>query len=157
MSRKLPGLRAGIITYVLIVLLALGGASAHALWSQRGTVTVNVTAGTWGPTGTVEATTVMCGQRIDRHKESDITVTWKAVRATGYRLEIAPPGFMVPATVLHTGAGEIVSTKLILTFDDNSGKGTYPLTITPTAGGLDGTPTVVNVEFLKNPDVVRCR
>lgn len=47
MNRKLPGLRVALIAYLLIVVTALGGAGAYALWSQSGTVSVDVTAGHW--------------------------------------------------------------------------------------------------------------
>lgn len=47
MNRKPPALRAALITYLLIVVLGLGAAGAHALWSQSGTVTLATTAGHW--------------------------------------------------------------------------------------------------------------
>lgn len=47
--RGIRGLRTAAITYVLVLMLGLGAAGAHALWSLSGSVSSTVTAGTWGP------------------------------------------------------------------------------------------------------------
>lgn len=158
MSRKIPGLRAALVAYLLIVVLGLGAAAAHALWSQSGTVKVGVTAGTWGPTGKVDGATVTCGQRVDREWDSDITVTWKAVDATGYLLTVTPKNGMDPnpAKVTHTGAKETVSEMITLKRSNSSGFGNFTLVITPT-GSEAGLPTTIDVALShKNANTVTC-
>jgi predicted ribosomally synthesized peptide with SipW-like signal peptide len=145
MSGKFPGLRTAIITYVLIVVLALCGAAAHALWSQSGTVTVNVTAGHWGPTGTVKIDT--CKQD-PQHKYSVVTVEWKAVDgATNYDAYATAEGKSdrVSASVAQTGNGFSATLELGFDNESNNGKGRYTLTITPMADKITGTPTTVNI------------
>lgn len=57
--RGIRGLRTAAITYVLVLLLGLGAAGAHALWNISGSVSSTVTAGTWGPQ-TVAASSITC-------------------------------------------------------------------------------------------------
>jgi predicted ribosomally synthesized peptide with SipW-like signal peptide len=146
MSRKLPGLRDAIIVYVLIVVAALGGVAAHALWSQSGTVTVNVTAGTWAPTGTVNA--LRCKRESDELKSTDVSVAWDAVDANEYRLAatMTPenPRLSTQKWTVSSGATDVVET-LKLIRDDASGSETYILAITPKFGDKHGTPTEFTV------------
>ncbi|GAA1871909.1 hypothetical protein GCM10009715_18480 [Paeniglutamicibacter psychrophenolicus] len=149
MSRKLPGLRAAMFTYVLVVVLGLGAAGAHALWSQSGTVAVAVTAGTWAPAGTVDANTVTCSNRADEGWDAQVTVMWEAVDATGYRLSTTPESFMDinPLDVVPTGPGHSVSQILTFKRPSMSGFGNFTLSITPMLDGKPGTATKIAVEL----------
>lgn len=148
MSRKFPGLRAAMITYVVVVVLGLGAAGANALWSQSGTVAVAVTAGTWAPTEKVDAATVTCS-RADDNWKSEVTVTWKAVEATGYELTTSSDGSITiePLGGVTTGPADRVNQTITATRRDMSGFGHFTLSITPMFDGKPGTPTKIAVEL----------
>ena len=146
MSHKLPGLRAAIIAYMIVVVLGLGAAGAHALWSQSGTVVVGVNAGSWAPTGKVDSNTIMCS-RTDVEWNSTVTVTWKAVDATGYELTTAADKSVTinPLGGVTIGQGDRVSQTITLTRRDMSGFGYFTLSITPMVDGKPGTATTIAV------------
>jgi predicted ribosomally synthesized peptide with SipW-like signal peptide len=148
MSRKFPGLRAAIITYLLIVVLGLGGVAAHALWSQSGTVTVTVTAGTWAPTGTVKNVQCMRGPTGD--KTTVVNVAWDALDADKYQLVAdAKDGGRASISGNAVRTDKRVSATLVLEFanESNNGRGKYTLTIIPMFGYKSGDPTKININL----------
>jgi predicted ribosomally synthesized peptide with SipW-like signal peptide len=158
MSGKLPGLRAAIITYVLIVVLGLGGVAAHALWSQSGTVTVNLTAGHWAkPPGKVGNVSCTRGDTTDH--TTLVTMTWEGVvDATKYELT-ARSSSSIPQTqtwiVEKSGEG-VVSTPRSMQLPNNSGEHHYTLSITPIGPGGSGSATNVMVYLAQKNTTPGC-
>lgn len=159
MKHKLPGLRTAAIVYVLLVITALGGAGAHALWSQSGTVVAPVTAGTWGPEpGKVGTVTCARGTNVD--SSTNVTVSWQAVEATAYQLTVVgvDGGSADPKVVTQPTSGGTVSTTINFRWPgNNSGQGKYTLSITAKTADKTGTATTINVDLIhKSSNTVSC-
>ena len=140
MSRKLPGLRAALITDLLIVVLGLGGAAAYALWSQSGTVTATVTAGTWAPSpGTQPPDTP--GNETKPPEPSPSATPTPTIPVTP--TPTAPtPGMVNPVTVICTRGEDMDSSSTITVRWKGVEAQKYELAVSPTSG-ITPNPTEV--------------
>lgn len=136
---RLPGLRAAIVVYVLIVVGLLGGGAAFALWSQSGTAAIQVTAAPVAPQTVGSAITC---KRQDTANAANITVTWGATDASGYVVTVLQNGaaFTQPATVRASTAP--THTAVLAGINQNK-TDDYVLQIVPFIGNADDSSTWV--------------
>ncbi|GAA5228414.1 hypothetical protein [Paeniglutamicibacter antarcticus] len=151
-TKKSFGWRLAIITYVTVLLLGLGGAGAHALWNMSGAGVGTVTAGSWAPK-TIPASEVECSRK-DSGSTSKITVTWPAVDADSYMLDLKGEG--------RTETGKTSGLTWTFNLDRPGvfGSDNYKLAITPYVGGVSSAPAAnvdVNVRlYTSGLGEVRC-
>lgn len=155
-ARMSPRMRWAAIVYAVIVVLGLAGTGAHALWSQSGSVATTVTTGTWGAQ---PITTVSCAGRIDMSWWTDVLVVGYTAPEGADQVEAAVTmGSKTVATsrqkVVPGGRYSTDLTVPLQTMDSD----TFRLTLTPSAQGTPGQPTVrtVTMHNKVNAVVVQC-
>lgn len=142
-QRCIPGLRMAAVVYLIIVIAGLAGTGAHALWSQTGTVTAGVTAGTWAPKP-VNSGSITCTRENAPNNQLDVTLDWDPTDATSYT--VAATGPSTPQPVSTTAA----PATLRLERPDWFGTKTYQVTITPEAAGAKAAPTRIQVDLIRS-------
>ncbi|MEE1621903.1 hypothetical protein ACQ7DA_09680 [Zafaria sp. J156] len=153
-GRRLPGMRAALALYLVIVTAGFGAAGAQALWSFNSAVSAGVTAGAWAPnpvTGTVTCTRQDGGPITDRY--ADITVRWTATDAVSYTVTAVRKGSAsVTISTTSTTSSATLRINRATLFDSQE----YTATITATANGLQAAPRTFSLEmgtFLGIPTV----
>lgn len=132
----MPGLRAAVVLYVMIVAGLLGGGAAFALWSQSGTAAVNATAAPMTP-ATI-GRSITCSRQDTT--AAYVTMEWGASDASGYQVTITDKNgvAVVPAAIVRGG----VPATHTAVFEGNLNRpADYTLGILPFVGDPDAPNT----------------
>lgn len=146
-ERRSGRVRLAAVVYAVVVILGLAGTGAHALWSQSGTATANISTGSWGPQ---KITAVACSAEIDGRWGTDTLIVNYAAPADADNVEVS---VMSGSKTLDTQKLKVGSTRqysvdltLPLTL---WARESFILKLTPSYQGTAGETTTRTVKTYK--------